>query len=74
MKEEYAEAENLLIHLMEMMKLRQEISKMSRTTISEIQSYNAPPELVKKVTQAFFVILGEDPKELVQTSSSCFIY
>ena len=65
MKEEYDEAETLLIHLLEMMRLREQITKMTRASISEVHSYGTPPKTVIKVMRAVFTILGENPKELV---------
>lgn len=65
MQEEYDEAEALLMHILELMRLREAIEKMSRATISEVHSYSFPPEVVKKVMKAVFVILGENLKELV---------
>lgn len=65
MQEEYNEAEALLLHILELMRLRQAIEKMSRATISEVHSYGAPPRVVKSVMKAVFLLLGENAKELV---------
>jgi hypothetical protein len=36
------------------------INKMNQGTIAEIKSYQAPPEVVKAVMQASFLLLGQE--------------
>ncbi|XP_039263482.2 uncharacterized protein LOC120339424 [Styela clava] len=63
-KEEYDIAKELLYHLRELNNLREAISEMNRSLISEIHKYPTPPPSVHQVMAAAFTILGESPKKL----------
>ncbi|XP_039271221.2 uncharacterized protein LOC120345745 [Styela clava] len=64
LQKEYDDAKELLLHLQEMMRLRDAIAKMTRSSISEVHGYPKPPRMVKKIMMAIYIILGESPKEL----------
>lgn len=40
---------------------------MNQGTIAEVKSYQAPPEVVKSVMAASFLLLGEDEKQVIHS-------
>lgn len=64
MLEEYNKAKELLAYIREMMRLRDEIAQMSRSTISEIHKYPTPPQAVHNIMMATYILLGESPKDV----------
>jgi hypothetical protein len=54
------ETERLLHQLQKADQLKYSILNMDRTTISEMKSYQRPPDVVKKVMTASLLVLGED--------------
>ena len=63
-KEEYDIAKDLLYHLRELTRLREAISEMNRSLISEIHRYPTPPPIVHQVMTAVFILLGESPNKM----------
>lgn len=60
LQREVQEAERLLNQLQKADQLKYSILNMDRTTISEMKSYQRPPDMVRKVMTASLLILGED--------------
>ncbi|XP_039272916.2 uncharacterized protein LOC120347127 isoform X2 [Styela clava] len=63
-KDDISKARKLLDHLKEMEKLRKSVSDMSRSQLAEIHRYPNPPECVRAVMTATYVLLGEKEKDL----------
>lgn len=63
-KPEYDIAKDLLYHLRELNRLREAISEMNRSLISEIHRYPTPPASVHQVMTAVFILLGEPPSQM----------
>ena len=55
---------NMIRKFEDILKMRREIEKLDRKTIAEIRSMSAPPQFVRDVMTATFILLGEEPKIL----------
>ena len=68
LEKEYAleliEADKLMNKLRRLERLRREILELNQSTISEIRSYQKPPEAVHQVMIAVYLLLGYKEKEL----------
>ena len=61
---ELFEADKLINKLRRLERLRQEILELNQSTISEIRSYQKPPEAVHQVMISVYLLLGYKEKEL----------
>ncbi|KAK2178828.1 hypothetical protein NP493_527g02003 [Ridgeia piscesae] len=62
MQHEVIAANNVVERLRHLAELKYDILNMDRRTMSEMRSYNNPPEILQKVLQASFLLLGEDER------------
>jgi len=60
---EMIEANNLLLRLRRLERIRAEILELKQSTVAEIRSYSNPPPIVHSVMIATFLILGHLEKE-----------
>ncbi|XP_069127879.1 uncharacterized protein [Argopecten irradians] len=60
---ELAEANQLLVRLRRLERIRHEILELKQSTVAEIRSYQTPPLLVHTIMTATFLILGHKEKE-----------
>lgn len=60
---EMIEANNLLLRLRRLERIRAEILELKQSTVAEIRSYSAPPAIVQSVMIATFLLLGHPEKE-----------
>ncbi|OWF56342.1 Reticulocyte binding protein 2-like b [Mizuhopecten yessoensis] len=60
---ELAEANELLVRLRRLERIRHEILELKQSTVAEIRSYQTPPLLVHTIMTATFLILGHKEKE-----------
>ena len=69
LEKEYAleliEADKLMNKLRRLERLRREILELNQSTISEIRSYQKPPEAVHQVMIAVYLLLGYEEEELM---------
>ena len=61
---ELIDADKLMNKLRRLERLRKEILELNQSTISEIRSYQKPPEAVHQVMIAVYLLLGYKEKEL----------
>ena len=61
---ELIDADKLMNKLRRLERLRQEILELNQSTISEIRSYQKPPEAVHQVMISVYLLLGYKEKEL----------
>ncbi|XP_060077748.1 trichohyalin-like [Ylistrum balloti] len=60
---ELAEANQLLVRLRRLERIRHEILELKQSTVAEIRSYQTPPLLVHTIMTATFLLLGHKEKE-----------
>ncbi|XP_067934487.1 caldesmon-like [Watersipora subatra] len=63
MQPEMIEANNLLLRLRRLERIRAEILELKQSTVAEIRSYSAPPVIVQSVMVGTFLLLGHAEKE-----------
>lgn len=63
------QAEELLLRLKRLEKLRHEVLELKSSTIAEIRSYQKPPQVVHDVMMATYLILGTPFKETKKWSN-----
>ena len=60
---EMIEANNLLLRLRRLERIRAEILELKQSTVAEIRSYSSPPLIVHAVMISTFLLLGHPEKE-----------
>ena len=60
---ELIEANQILVRLRKIQRIRSEILELKQSTVAEIRSYQAPPPAVHTVMTATFLILGHKESE-----------
>ena len=73
MKQLYNDANTLHGYLAKIGLLQHEIGNITRNRLSELQGYSRPPEILQKLMKAVYVIIGENPEDLVSSLSSRII-
>ena len=63
MAKELIEANQILIRLRKIQRIRSEILELKQSTVAEIRSYQSPPAVVHTVMTATFLILGHKESE-----------
>lgn len=63
LQREMIEANNLLLRLRRLERIRAEILELKQSTVAEIRSYSSPPAIVHSVMIGTFLILGHHEKE-----------
>lgn len=49
------------------LRIRDNIRKITRAQLSELQAYGHPPVTIQRVMRATYAVLGENPAELVSS-------
>jgi len=68
---EIKNAKRLASHLSHLNKYRDAVMQMTRSLISEMNKYTSPPEVVKSVMAATYLLLGETEATVKVSTALC---